>query len=264
MSNISLTRLPGLVASGIIAVGLLASGCGKQPAAVQPAPAAPVTAAATPAAPVASIPPPAPAVADADTSKADATLENLTQLSPQDQLPGGRWQAGKNYKPIVPAQPTSVAGGKVEVVEIFWFGCPHCYALEPYLANWQKSSKPAFVELVRIPVTWQAPHKSHARFFYTLQALGHEQDLFAKAFEGVQKNGDLLLGDDDASSAAKQAKWAASQGIDADEFMRTYNSFGVNASLQRAEQLTRRYGVTGVPDFVVNGKYVTDVGMAGG
>lgn len=254
------------LATGLLSVSLLLASCAKQPAPAPaeptPPPAAPA-AAETAAAPVAA-PAASPAVADAETSKADAKLENLTQLTPQDQLPGGRWQAGKNYQPIVPAQPTNVPAGKVEVVEVFWFGCPHCLALEPFLQSWQKSSKPAFVEFVRVPVTWQAPHKSHARFFYTLQALGHEQDLFEKAFDAVQKGGDMLLGDDDAGSEAKQAKWAASQGIDADEFSRAYHSFGVNASMQRAEQLVRRYSVTGVPTVVVNGKFLTDVGMAGG
>jgi thiol:disulfide interchange protein DsbA len=203
-------------------------------------------------------------VADASTSKADATLENLTQLPAQDQLPGGKWQAGKNYQPIVPAQPTSAPAGKVEVVEVFWYGCSHCYALDPFLENWQKSGKPGFVEFVRVPVMWGPAHKAHARLFYTLEALGREKDLHAKVFDTIQKGGNALLGNDDAATAAVQAKWAAAQGISEGEFMRTYNSFGVNSSLQRAEQLTRRYNVLGVPLMVVNGKYNTDVAMAGG
>ena len=69
-------------------------------------------------------------------------------------LPAGKWQAGLNYDPLVPAQPTSVAPGKVEVLEIFWLACPHCYALEPYLRSWLKT-KPAYVEFVRVPVYWQ-------------------------------------------------------------------------------------------------------------
>ncbi len=249
------------IAGFLLSAALLAA-CSKQaapPPAVEAAPAPVETAPAAPPAPAAATP----SIADPDTNKADATLENLTQLTAQDQLPGGKWQPGKNYNPIVPAQPTSVSAGKVEVVEVFWYGCPHCFALEPYLNNWQKTSKAGYVEVVRVPVTWGAQHKSHARLFYTLQALGHEQDLHSKAFDAVQKNPDMLLGNDEASSAAKQAKWAATQGISEAEFMNAYNSFGVTASLQRAEQLTKRYAVTGVPALVVNGKYFTDVGMAG-
>lgn len=245
---------------------LLAAGCSKEPAPAPVATPAPVdTSASTAADAPAATPAPAETpVADAATSKADATLEALTQLPAQDQLPGGKWQAGRNYQPIVPAQPTSAPAGKVEVVEVFWYGCSHCYALDPFLENWQKSSKPGFVEFVRVPVMWGPAHKAHARLYYTLEALGREKDLHTKVFDTIQKGGNGLLGNDDAATASIQAKWAAAQGINEDEFMRTYNSFGVNSSLQRAEQLMRRYNVLGVPLMVVNGKYNTDVAMAGG
>lgn len=252
-----------------VAVALLAAtGCSKQPTPT-PAPAAPPEiAATTPATPTAPESVPAPAetpVADASTSKADATLENLTQLPAQDQLPSNsKWRPGKNYQPIVPAQPTNVPAGKVEVVEVFWYGCSHCFALDPFLQSWQTSSKPSFVEFVRVPVMWGPVHKAHARLFYTLEALGREKDLHTKVFDAVQKSGNGLIGNDDAATAAIQAKWAASQGISEDDFMRAYNSFGVNTALQRAEELTRRYNVLGVPLVVVNGKYSTDVAMAGG
>lgn len=257
-----------LLASGILT--LLVASCSKVPAptpapAANPAPAATADSAAPGAA--AAVPAPAPAdtpVADASTSKADATLENLTQVPAQDQLPAGKWQPGKSYQPIVPAQPTNVSAGKVEVVEVFWYGCSHCYALDPFLENWQKKAKPGFVEFTRVPVMWGPAHKSHARLFYTLEALGREKDLHTKVFDAIQKGGNGLLGSDDAATAAIQAKWAAAQGISEDDFMRTYNSFGVNSSLQRAEQLMRRYNVLGVPLMVVNGKYTTDVAMAGG
>lgn len=249
--------------AGIAVALLLAAGCSKSPPPAPTPAAAPVDSPA----PAAAASTPAPAetpVADASTSKADATLENLTQLPAQDQLPGGKWQAGKNYQPIVPAQPTNAPAGKVEVVEVFWYGCSHCYALDPFLTNWEKTSKPSYVEFVRIPVTWGPVHKAHARLFYTLEALGREKDLHSKVFDAIQKGGNGLLGNDDAATAAIQAKWAASQGINEDEFMRTYNSFGVNSAMQRAEQLTRRYNVLGVPLMIVNGKYSTDVAMAGG
>ncbi len=90
-----------------------------------------------------------------------------------------------NYDPLVPAQPTNVSAGKVEVVEVFWLGCPHCYALEPFIQSWVKS-KPAYIEFVRVPVMWGPVHRAHARFFYTLQAL-NRTDLFEKAFDTIQQ-----------------------------------------------------------------------------
>jgi len=84
-----------------------------------------------------------------------------------------------NYVPLLPAQPTSVAPGKVEVMEVFWLACPHCYALEPFIKNWLKT-KPAYVEFVRVPVMWGPVHRAHARLYYTLDALGR-QDVIAKA-----------------------------------------------------------------------------------
>ena len=240
---------------------LLLAACAKTPPPSPPAATPPPPAPVAEAAPA---PEAAPAVADPETSKADATLENLTQLPAQDRLPGGKWQPGKNYQPVVPAQPTNAPAGKVEVVEVFWYGCSHCYALDPFLESWRKSNKPGFVEFTRVPVMWSPQHKAHARLFYTLEALGREADLHSKVFDTIQKTSNPLVGADDAATAKMQAKWAASQGVDEGEFTRAYNSFGVNAAMQRAEQLMRRYRVEGVPLLVVNGKYTTDVGMAGG
>src|SRR6185312_821233 len=102
--------------------------------------------------------------------RGDVSLEHLDALPSDAQLPSGKWKPGVNYDPIVPAQPTAVSPGKVEVVEVFWLGCPHCYALEPYVQAWLKN-KPSYIEFVRIPVMWGPVHRGHARLFYTLAAL---------------------------------------------------------------------------------------------
>jgi thiol:disulfide interchange protein DsbA len=200
--------------------------------------------------------------ADEPASKGDRALERLTQLPAQDQLPGGKWQVGKNYTALVPAQPTSVGPGRVEVVEVFWYGCGHCYQLEPFLESWQKN-KAAYIDFVRVPVTWSPQHKGHARLYYTLQALKRD-DLHAKVFDAIHRGGRMLVGNDDASTLKEQVAWAKSQGIDEAAFTKEWNGFTVTTSLQRAEQLVRRYRVEGVPFVVVNGKYTTDVGAAGG
>ena len=123
--------------------------------------------------------------ADGDTeqAKSDASLEQIAGSGAQ--LPSGKWQAGVNYDPLVPAQPTSVAAGKVEVLEIFWLACPHCYTLEPYLQGWLRT-KPSYIEFVRVPVNWQSIYGAHARLYYTLEELARP-DLIAKAFATIHE-----------------------------------------------------------------------------
>jgi protein dithiol oxidoreductase (disulfide-forming) len=232
-------------------------------AAAMPPPTAPAVASGKPAAAVQeSAALPAETGEDAPT-RSDATLERLTQLPAQDQLPGGKWQVGKNYTPIVPAQPTSVGPGKVEVVEVFWYGCNHCYTLDPYLESWSKN-KPAYVEFVRLPVMWGPAHKSHARFYYTLLALGADKTLHTKAFDTIHRGGNPLLGNDEESSFKAQLAFAKANGLDEKKFTETYRSMWVETKLRQAEELTKRYRVEGVPMMVVNGKYSADVGSAGG
>ncbi len=192
----------------------------------------------------------------------DASLEKITTPPAATPLPPGKWQAGVNYNLLVPAQPTSVAPGKVEVTEVFWLACPHCYAFEPFLRSWLKS-KPGYVEFVRVPVMWQAMHKSHAHLYYTLEALGRE-DLVAKAFETIAARHELMVGGGDEETFKLQQDFATSNGVSADDFAKAYNSFSVNSNLQRATEITQRYQVQGVPFVIVNGKYTTDIAMAGG
>ena len=198
-------------------------------------------------------------------ARSDASLERIAGSVPGAQLPGGKWQAGVNYDPVVPAQPTNVGPGKVEVMEVFWLACPHCYALEPRVRSWLKT-KPAYVEFVRVPVIWQDVHRAHARLYYTLEALGRD-DLVEKAFDTIHQDLENrvapLFGGSDDETYRLQQQFAAQNGVSADDFSKAYNSFSVSSSLQRAEEITRRYNVQGVPFFVVNGKYSTDIAQAG-
>ncbi|MBS0581305.1 MAG: thiol:disulfide interchange protein DsbA/DsbL [Proteobacteria bacterium] len=199
--------------------------------------------------------------ADAEHTASDTSLEKIA-AAPAAALPPGKWQSGVNYNLLVPAQPTSVGPGKVEVTEVFWLACPHCYALEPFLKSWLKS-KPGYVEFVRVPVMWQPMHKAHAKLYYTLAALGRD-DLVSKAFELAASRHELLVGDSDEGTFKLQQQFATSNGVSADDFAKAFNSFSVNANLQRATEVTQRYQVQGVPFVIVNGKYTTDVAMAGG
>ena len=107
-------------------------------------------------------------------------------------------------------------------------------------------------------------HRAHGRLFYTLEALGKLDALHEKAFDEIHKRGNMLAANDDAQTLKMQADFARANGISEADFIKAYNSFGVNAAMQRAEDITRRYRVEGVPVIYVNGKYQTDVGLAGG
>jgi protein dithiol oxidoreductase (disulfide-forming) len=198
------------------------------------------------------------------TNRDEAALERVAPLAAAAQLPGGKWKAGINYRPIVPAQSTDSSPGRIEVIEVFWYACPHCYAIEPYLNSWLKT-KPANVDFVRVPVMWNEVHRAHARLFYTLQALGKEDALHAKVLAAIfeQKN-QLFVPGDAAATQAGQVAFAKANGISEADFLKAYNSFSVQNSLQKAEEIQTRYLIDTVPRFIVNGKYSTDVAMAGG
>ncbi len=199
---------------------------------------------------------------DPRAARGDAGLERLAQLSPDQQLPTGRWKPGVNYDPLVPSQPTSVGPGKVEVVEVFWLGCPHCAALEPFIQSWLKN-KPSYIEFVRVPVMWGPAHRAHAHLFYTIAAL-NRQDLVQKAFDAIQNQHQMLFAPTEEDTLKAQEAFAKDNGISPDDYAKAYNSFTVNSNLQRAEQLTQRYHVEGVPLIVIGGKYTSDVAKAGG
>ena len=176
------------------------------------------------------------------------------------------WQEGVNYTRLVPAQPTAVPPGQVEVLEFFWYACPHCYALDPQIEAWRKT-KPAYITFTRVPVMWTDGHRAIARFFYTLEDLGKLEQFHTAVFKEIHDNNNQLVGADpnDAAQAERiQTTFAVKLGIPEAAFKSAYHSLPVETKLQRADQLEQRYRIEGVPTFVVNGKYVADVRSAGG
>jgi thiol:disulfide interchange protein DsbA len=174
----------------------------------------------------------------------------------------GKWQAGTNYTLLANPLPTGVAKGKVEVDEVFWYGCGHCYALDPALESW-KGNKPAFVEFVRIPVVWGPVHKQHAKLFYTLQALGRG-DLHAKVFDAIHQQGKQLAAASDEEARKVHLAFFKDHGVTEKDFNAAYDSMSVAVNVQKAEQFTSQAAVASVPLMVVNGKYSTGVSQAGG
>jgi thiol:disulfide interchange protein DsbA len=164
---------------------------------------------------------------------------------------------GQDYKLLKPAQPTGAPAGKVEVVEVFWYACGHCYTLEPSIASWIGKSKPDFVEFQRVPAVWNDVVKLHARAFYTAEALGKLDALHPEIFREINLRGNRL------DTPAKLEAFFVSKGVAKADFQKAFNSFAVEQKLLKAADINRRYRISSTPTVVVGGRYVTDVSMAG-
>lgn len=151
------------------------------------------------------------------------------------------------YETLSPAQPVQNPA-KVEVIEFFWYGCPHCYSLEPAMQAWLKT-KPANVEFIRQPAVFSDLWGKHAKAFFTAEALGVSEKTHADFFDAIQNKKQKLVGEDDL------AKFFVAHGVKEEDFRAAYNSFIVDAKMRQAESMAARYGITGVPAIIVNGKY---------
>lgn len=160
-----------------------------------------------------------------------------------------RYSEGKYYETLTTAQGTSSSPDKIEVAEIFWYGCPHCYRFDPYLKRW-KAELPDDVSFVRIPVMWNPTNEIHARIFYTAEALGKLDEMHDAIFEEIHRNNRTLT--QEADIRAFFGKF----GVSSEEFNNTFRSFAVESKLKRARNLTQRYRVQSVPLLVINGKFV--------
>lgn len=167
-----------------------------------------------------------------------------------------KFVAGKDYRVLSPAQPTSSGTGVVEVAEFFMYGSPHCYTLEPFLEAWLER-KPSGVSFIRIPAQFNSAAKFYAKTFYAAQGLGVSEKMHLPIFEAIHNNR-IPPG----SEAAIKAVFVAN-GVDGDAFAQSVKSFEVDSGSRRAATLARRYKIQSVPTFVINGKYTTSVAMAG-
>ena len=165
-------------------------------------------------------------------------------------------EAGKQYVELSSPVPVSKPG-KIEVVELFWYGCPHCYHFEPTINPWIKKL-PDDVHFVRIPAMFGGVWDAHGQLFVTLESMGVEDKVHAAIFDAIQKQGKKLAKPDE------MAEFLATQGIDKDEFLKAYNSFGVKSQVEKDKKLAMAYQISGVPTMIVNGKYRFDIGSAGG
>lgn len=166
-----------------------------------------------------------------------------------------KYVLGQQYEEVTPAQSTST-GDKIEVVEMFWYGCPHCYSFEPLLSQWD-AKKADDVELVRIPAVFSANWEIHARAYYALETMGKLQALHKPLFDAIHRDRKPLVNENAI------AQFVASQGASADAFRQAYNSPAVDSKVERAKKLSRAYGISGVPSVIIAGKYRSSGSAAG-
>jgi thiol:disulfide interchange protein DsbA len=188
-------------------------------------------------------------------SKRCITLLALLSLSGFASAQGPKIEEGFDYRILPIAQPVETKG-KVEVIEFFWYGCPHCYDFEPDLSSWVKR-QPKDVVFRRVPVAFRDDFMPHSQLFYALEAMGKGDALNEKVMYAMHKENKRLL------TEPEIADWVASQGIDRNTFLATYRSFAVVSKARAARQLTESYRIDGVPTIVMQGKYVTSPSIAG-
>ena len=191
-----------------------------------------------------------------DFSVAAASAIALSQaLLPRAYAQAAKPEAGVDYMVLDKKVSVEAAAGKIEVVEFFWYNCPHCNAFEPALDAWV-GRLPKDVAMRRVPVGFRDEFVPQQRLFYTLESMGLLDKLHPRVFSAVHvEKQDLTRGEGIAT-------WVAKQGVDKAKFMEQFNSFSVATKATRATQLQNSYRVEGVPAMGVAGRFYTDGTMA--
>lgn len=244
----------------MVSTAMLIVACGGKPESTQAesAPPAPATTAAAPAPAAESVP-----VERLVEEMVDETAEEADeQVQAEEQIVLARaeeaqpkpavaqkYSEGQHYNVLTTAQGTSSSPDVVEVAEVFWYGCPHCYNFDPYIVKWEEEL-PDGVELVRLPVMWNPTNEIHARVFYTADALGVLDEMHTAIFKEMHLNRKPLTSESDIEALFE------SYGVSSEDFQKTFRSFPVETKLKKAKTLTQRYRIQSVPLLVVNGKYV--------
>lgn len=165
-------------------------------------------------------------------------------------------EPGTDYKALDKPVSTEAPAGKIEVVEFFWYSCPHCNSFEPQLEAWARQLPPDVV-LKRVPIAFRDDFVPQQRLFYTLEAMGKLDELHRKVFLTIHGERQPINKQDTILA------WAEKQGLDKTKFSELYNSFSVSSKARRAVQLQEAFKVEGVPALGIAGRYYTDGSMAG-
>lgn len=164
-------------------------------------------------------------------------------------------EEGFDYRILPTPQPLE-SKGKVEVIEFFWYGCPHCYDFEPELNVWLKR-QPKDVIFRKVPVAFRDDLMPHSQLFYALEAMGKGDALNDKVMYAMHKENKRLMTENEI------ADWVTTQGIDRNTFLATYRSFAVVSKARAARQMADTYRIDGVPTVVMQGRYMTSPSIAG-
>ena len=164
-------------------------------------------------------------------------------------------EEGFDYRVLPITQPID-AKGKVEVIEFFWYGCPHCYEFEPELKGWIKRQNKDVV-FKKVPIAFREELMPHSQLFYALETLGKGDALNDKVMFAMHRENKRLLNENEI------ADWVAAQGVDRNAFLAAYRSFAVLSKARAANQLGNTYRIDGVPTVAVQGKYITSPSIAG-
>ena len=162
-----------------------------------------------------------------------------------------------DYVLVQPPQPPRIAAGKIEVIEFFNFSCPHCFRLQPHFERWQAQTDMKDIVIVRQPVVFQRFRGHFARVYYTLAALGIEEEYAEKVYDAIHGQRKLL------NSEGRFLDWLEEEGVDRNKAEKVYNSFSISTRTTRAENIIAEYGVDSTPQFVVAGKYRTNASLTG-
>jgi len=187
---------------------------------------------------------------------AAASIGGLGLSSPTFAQGPAKFVAGKDYMKLDRAVPTETEAGKVEVIEFFWYSCPHCSAFEPTFSQWVKNA-PKDVVVRRVPVSFREDFAPQQRLYFSLEAMGLLDKIHGKVFQAIHV--ERLPLSTDASILA----WVEKQGVDKNKFADTAKSFGVASKLKRAVQLQNDFKIEGVPSLGIAGKYYTDGTLTG-
>jgi len=187
---------------------------------------------------------------------AAASATSLAALPLSVQAQGKPPAEGKDYLLLSKPAPNEAPAGQIEVVEFFWYSCPHCNEFEPQLEAWAAKA-PKDVSLRRVPVSFRPDFEPQQRLYYVLEAMGKVAALHKKVFYAIHVEKQTL------NTADLVSAWAQKQGIDKAKFTELYNSFPVNMKTRKATQLQEAFMVDGVPALGVDGRYYTSGSLAG-
>lgn len=165
-------------------------------------------------------------------------------------------QSGPGYQTIDPPMNTRVSG-KVEVVEFFWFGCPHCFSFEPAINAWKENDKPDYVEFVREAPALNPSWENHSRAFYAAELMGITDEFLEPMFNAIHLEKRKLR------SEKQIVKFVDEIGLDGEAFGKNMFQFGVETKLNQSKLMAQAAGLTGVPSVVINGKFLTGASLAG-